>query len=208
MNEELLRKFCESRHRWLIVTAGTFVVGLLLVLPIVDVYYAGRDEKSALASELDSARRVAADISGYESRFGERRAQLAALEARAVDDETLPALRGKLLEMAKETSCSIRRLSVGATSARPWSVDDDPLAAKLDAQHKEGRKTTGFMLESRPVTLSLSGSSTDLRALIERIMDTGMFMHTKTLEMYPSSASRQLLTVDLELWYYTLARSG
>jgi hypothetical protein len=208
MNEELLRKFCESRHRWLIVTAVTFVVGLLLVLPIVDVYYAGLDEKSALATELDSARVVASEIKVFESRYSERQGQLAALEARAVDDGSLPALRGKLLEMAKEARCSIRRLSVGATVARPWLVDDDPLAVKWDAQNKEARKTTGFALEWRPVTLSLSGTSADLRALVERLMATGMFMHTKTLEMFPSSPSRQSLTLDLELWYYTLKRIG
>jgi hypothetical protein len=180
----------------------------LLVLPIVDVYYAGLDEKSALATEVDSARVVASEIKVFEGRYSERQGQLAALEARAVDDGSLPALRGKLLEMAKEARCSIRRLSVGATVARPWLVDDDPLAVKWDAQNKEARKTTGFALEWRPVTLSLSGTSADLRALVERLMATGMFMHTKTLEMFPSSPSRQSLTLDLELWYYTLKRIG
>ena len=38
MIEQTLRSFCESRHRWLIVIAGTFVVGLVLVMPLVDAY--------------------------------------------------------------------------------------------------------------------------------------------------------------------------
>jgi hypothetical protein len=207
MNEASVRKFCESRHRRLIVIAGTFVVGLLLVVPIVDVYYAGRDEKSALADELDSARRMTSD-QGFESRVAEKLAQLAAFEGRAVDEDSLPALRGSLMEIAKETGCSIRRLNVGATSTRPWLADDDPMAPKLDARATSGDSGTGFMLEWRPVNISLSGTSANLRDLLQRITDAGMFMHTKSMEMFPSNANRQSLTLDLELWYFTLARNG
>ena len=40
MIEQTLRRFCESKHRKLIVIAGTFVVGLVLVMPLVDVLLA------------------------------------------------------------------------------------------------------------------------------------------------------------------------
>ena len=50
MIEQALRKFCESRHRKLIVIAGTFIVGLVMVLPLVDVLRAGRDERESLLS--------------------------------------------------------------------------------------------------------------------------------------------------------------
>jgi hypothetical protein len=206
MNEEAVRKFCESRHRRLIVTAGTFVVGLLLVVPIVDVYYAGRDEKSALAAELDAARRTTSD-ERFEGRVAEKLAQLAALEGRAVDEDSLPALRGELMDIAKETGCSIRRLNVGAASSRAWLADDDPVALKPVAKTANGEVGTGFMLEWRPVNLSLSGTSADLRALLERISDAGMLMHMKSLELFPSNANRQSLTLDIELWCFTLTRS-
>jgi hypothetical protein len=207
MNEQAVRKICESRHRPLIVIAGTFVAGLLLVLPIVDVYYAGRNEKSALETELDSAREIAANKS-LEGRAAEKLAQLAAFEARTVDDESVPALRSKLMELAKETGCNIRRLNVGVASSRPWMVDDDPAVPKLDAKVNQVETPTGFVLEWRPVTLSLSGTSTNLRALLERIASSNMLMHTKSLEMCPPSANRQSLTLDMELWYFTLARRG
>ncbi len=113
MIEQTLRNFCESRHRRLIVIAGTFIVGLVLVMPLVDAYCAGRDEKETLLAELDSARQVAAELSETEKRVAEKLAQLKVFEARTVDEESLPALRGKLVDLAKETGCSIRRLSVG-----------------------------------------------------------------------------------------------
>jgi len=206
MTEGALRKFCESPRRSLIVIAGTFVVGLVLVLPIVDVYCAERNENKALRNELDSARHVALGMERYESRVADKLAQLAALEERTVDEESLPVLRGKLLDLAKETGCSIRRLTVGAASSRPWTADDDPISAKVDAKGSES--DTGFELVWRPVSISLSGANANLRDLVERIATSGMFMHVKSLEMYPTSPSRQSLTLDMELWYFTLTRRG
>jgi hypothetical protein len=206
MIEQALRRFCESNYRRLIVIAGTFVVGLVLVLPLVDVYRAGRNEKEALLAELESAKQVAAEIELFERRAADKLSQLNAFEARTVDDQSLAALRGKLVDLAKETSCNIRRLSVGAVSSRPWAPGEDPTApagvVKPDAPR------SGFTLEWRPVSISLSGTSTNLRTLLERIAAAGMLMHTKSLEMYPTSPTRQALNLDMELWYFTLARRG
>jgi hypothetical protein len=178
----------------------------VLVLPIVDVYYAGRSENMALRGELDSARRIAAGMEQFESRVAEKLSQLADLESRTVDDESLPALRSKLVDLAKGAGCNIRRLSVGAVSSRPWTGDDDPIAPKAEAKISESK--SGFELAWRPVSLSLSGTSANLRGLIERIAASGMLMHVKSLDMYPSSPSRQTLTLEMELWYYTLTRKG
>ena len=175
-----------------------------MVIPLVDVYCAERDEKKALSAELDSARQIEDKLGQFESRVAEKLAQLGELEARTVNDESLAALRARLVELAKEAGCSIRRMSVGQVSSRPWSTDDDPIAAKPDA--KRTAAPTGFVLEWRPVSLSLSGSSASLHNMLERIAATGLLMHTKSLEMFPSSPSRQSLTVDMELWCYTLAR--
>jgi hypothetical protein len=179
-------------------------------MPIVDVYYAGNAEKTGLEEELASASGIAAQMPTYERRVAEKLAQLTALEDRAVDEDSLPALRGRLLELAKETNCSIRRFNVGAANSRPWLVGDDPLATRIDAaaKNKDGESGTGFVLEWRPVNLSLTGSSADLRALIERITASEKFMHMKSLEMFPASPSRQSLTLEMELWFYTLARKG
>jgi hypothetical protein len=206
MIEETLRRFCESPHRVLIVIGGTFVVGLVLILPLVDVYRADHSDKAALLAELDSARSVAGKLDSFEETVKEKLAQLGVQEARTVDDQSLTTLRGKLVDLAKETGCNIRRLSVGTASSRPWVAGDDPIdqssAAKPDAT------PTGFVLEWRPVSVSLSGSSASLRSLLERVAATNMLMHAKSVEMFPSNPSRQSLTLDLELWYFNLARKG
>src|SRR3954451_3712169 len=199
MIEPALRKFCESRHRKLIVIAGTFVVGLVLIMPLVDLIRAGRDEKEGLLAELDSARNVAAEMKEFEGRVAEKITQAKGFEARTVDDESMPALRGKLVDLAKETGCSIRRLNVSATGTRAWKPGESPFAQTSDKRPADAAAGPSFQLEWRPVSISLSGTSASLRSMVERVATSGMLMHTKSLEMYPSSPTRQNLTLDMEL---------
>jgi hypothetical protein len=159
-----------------------------------------------LLAELDSAKQVAAELDVFQGRVGQKLAELAAFEARTTNDDSMPALRGKLVDLAKETDCNIRRLSVGAVSSRPWRPGEDPTLP--GGATKSDESSTGFVLEWRPVSISLSGTSANLRTLLERIAAADMLMHTKSLEMYPSSPNRQSLTLDMELWYFTLARRG
>jgi hypothetical protein len=44
--------------------------------------------------------------------------------------------------------------------------------------------------------------------MIRRVAASKKLMHIKSLEMYPSSPNRQTLTLDMEVWYFTLARKG
>ncbi len=206
MIEQTLRRFCESKHRKLIVIAGTFIVGLLLVLPLVDVIRAGRDDKEALLTELESARVVALELNAFERRVNEKLAQLKTMEGHTVDEASLPKLRGTLVDFAKETTCSIRRLNVGGASSRPWQPGQNLLAAATDK--KPADANSNFLLEWRPINLSLSGSSASLRSMVERVAASGMFMHIKSLEMYPGGPKRESLTLDMEIWYFTLARKG
>jgi hypothetical protein len=205
MIEQTLRKFCESKHRKLIVIASTFIVGLVLVLPLVDVLRSGRDEQENLLAELDSARNVAAELRTFEKRVSEKTAQLKVFEARTVDEESLPALRGKLVDLAKETGCSIRKLSVGGASNRAWQPGENPIAPAAGKRPADANAGSSFQLEWRPVSLSLSGTSASLRNMVEKVAESGMLLHTKSLEMYPSSPTRQALTLDMEVWYFTLA---
>jgi hypothetical protein len=179
----------------------------VLVLPLVDAYRAGLDEKEALLGELDSAKSVAVGLEGFEVRVTEKLAQLKELEAKTVDDETLPQLRESLVNLAKETGCSVRRISPGGMSSRPWAPGDNPIGPAAD-DAKRADATTGFQLEWRPVSISLSGTSANLRTMLERVGASKMLMHAKLIDMYPSSPTRQSLTLDMELWYFTLARKG
>lgn len=208
MIEQALRKFCESSYRKLIVIGVTFIVGLVLIMPLVDAIRAGHDEKEDLLVELDSARNVAAEIKGFEARVAEKMATLKGLEDRTVNDDTMPALRSALVDIAKETDCNIRRLNVGTTTSRSWKPGESLFAPSADTKVADTASGPKFQLEWRPVSVSLSGTSVSLKNMIERVVASKKLMHIKSLEMYPSSPNRQTLTLDMEIWYFTLARKG
>jgi hypothetical protein len=207
MIEQTLRSLCDSRYRQIIVIAGTFIVGLVLILPLVDLYSAERAEKAALLAELSSAHQVAEKLDQYETRVAEKTTQLAKFEARTVSAESLPELRTKLMDMARETGCSLRRLSVESPTSRPWRRGDDPIETPGPEVAKPGDATSAFTLESWPVNISLSGSDANLRSMLDRMDADGMLMHTREFEMHPASAGGKTLDVDMELWYFNLARN-
>jgi hypothetical protein len=175
----------------------------VLVLPLVDVIRAGHDEKEALLTELDSAKSVAAGLEKFEAQVKNKLAELDVQEKRTVNDESMPAMRDRLVGFAKETACSVRRITVGSATSRAWTPGQNPIGP---AETKQADATSPFKLEWRPVSLSLSGTSASLRGMLDRVGASGMLMHAKSFEIYPSSPTRQTLTLDLELWYYTLAR--
>jgi hypothetical protein len=207
MIEKTLRSFCDSPRRWLIVTVGTFVVGLVLILPLADLYIAERSAKAELFTNLASTEQVVETVADSEARLAAKNVELKTYEARAVDEQSLPALRTKLVELARETGCSLRRLNVGSASSRPWHEADDPTVAS-DAKPKANEQSTGFNLQWWPVTVSVSGSNANLCSLLERMEADHMLMYTRTFEMHPDSEGRKVLNLDMELWYFNLVRGA
>jgi hypothetical protein len=208
MIEKTLRSFCESRRRWLIVIAGTFVVGLVLLVPLADLYFAERGEKTGLLAELASAQEVVETIGKSEADLAAKTAELKTYEARSVDEQSLAALRTRLVELARDTGCSLRRLNVGAGSTRPWHGVNESTAINDVKPSKATEAATGFNLEWRPVTVSVSGTNANLCSLLERMEADHMLMHTKTFEMRPDNEGHKNLNLDMELWYYNLARGA
>ena len=101
MIEQALRRFCEFKHRKLTVIAGTIIVGLLLVMPLVDSIRAGRDEREALLTELESAQSVASELQSFESRVNASAASASA--AMAAGDRN-PAMRWRPTSLAYMTA--------------------------------------------------------------------------------------------------------
>lgn len=202
MIRKTLWTLSESPYRWLIVTGGTFIVGLVLVVPLVDVYSAERKEKEALLAEVTAASQVAARLNQFESRVDDRLAQLKELEARTVDQERLPALRDRLTMLVRQTGCSLRRLNVGEALSRPWYESDDPLGLRANVKRQDSQ--TNLDLQWRPITVSVNGTMAELRNLLAKLDADNMMVHTKMFELYPSSRGRKSITLDMELWYFTL----
>lgn len=197
---ELLDRFCESPRRWLIVTGVTIVLALLIVLPQVDVYTAMRDEGERLRGELVESQRVAAELPAFEQRVQDGRKALDALEARTVNEETLAAFRNELVERVRQSGCQVRRINVGTTQGRPWVKQDNPLNESAPAG-----EPTPFVLEARPVSLTVAGNLSQVRALLGSMASDGKMAVLRSLDLRPAGANRKGVQVDLEVVYFALA---
>lgn len=199
---DLIDQFCASKRRWLIVTAVTILIGLLTVLPLSDEYGALREEESRLELELADSLRIASSLPKLDQRLEQKRQELEEVENRTVDEEAVSEFRSRLIEIARDTGCRVRRISFGSTRSRQWYEDDNVMATDSSGAD---RKKTPFAVETRPVSLSVTGSTAAVKKLISRVRSDGIMQHMKFLEMRSAGKNRQSVQLDIELWCYALA---
>lgn len=204
MNDSLIRKFCESRYRWLIVATATLLVALAAVLPLVDDFFDKRTSRSDLASSLEDARRTAEQLPTFEQQVAEVRRQLSDLDVRTVDDASLPQFRSRLVDLVRESGCQIRRIEVSLPAKRAWMNPDNPLA---ETQPTSGAATP-FNLERRNVILAVDGAMTAVQNLLARLEKEQHLGHPRRLNMQPVSGSGETVTLELELWLFALSRKA
>lgn len=203
MNDDLIRKFCESRYRWPIVAGATLLLGLVVLLPAVDDYFNKSNSHTALADNLALARQTAQDLPRFEAAVGKLTEKLSELEERAFDEEELGAYRNLIIDIVRKTDCQVRRIDVGGVVARPWR-ENDHLVAKEGTPPAEGN--TPFVLERRSVVLSVDGSMASIHQMLEQIDQENTLAHPHRLSVRSSGRNGTVVTVELELWLFTLKR--
>jgi hypothetical protein len=204
MNDSLARKFCESRHRWLIVATATGLVALAALLPMVDDFFDKRTSRSELSEELAAARLTAQSLPAYEKETQAVQKDLQALEVRTVDEEGVARFRSKLVDVVRDSGCQIRRIEVGAPSRRPWKDKDEPLAELASP----AGAATPFVLERRSVTLAVDGNLTAIQDFLGRLEKEQTLSHPRRLHVQAVSPSGETVTLELELWLFALSRTA
>lgn len=202
---DLIDRFCESRHRWLIVTGVTVVLALLTVLPLADQYSALHAENDELVAQLDEAARLTAALPQFEQRVQEKVSELQKIERQTVSEEKVGEYRNKLIGYARDSGCQVRRINIGQARTRKWTVGDNPREATPEA--RPDAEATPFILETRQVSLSITGSLTSIEKLLTRMEADDTMSHFKFLELRPTGKSRRAVQADLELLCFALNRN-
>lgn len=206
MIEKLTEKLAQSKHRWIIVTAVTLLIALLSALPQVDLLLSERSERKRLQEELTQAEATATRVPSYEKKLSEKQEQLGGLRQLVVDESQLGALRTWLVEAARQSGCRVRRIDLAAPTSRPWSEKDNPLAPTPAGA--AGSQKTVFQLQTRNVAFSVTGSSTEVFALLKAIDADTRLKHANTIELRPTNQGDHELQLDLTLWYFALVRNS
>lgn len=203
MNESLLRAFCESRHRQLIVAIVTTVTALAVLVPLVDDYFDKRESRSTLTEELGRARETEKSLPAFEKRVAEMEEEVQALRERTVSDESVSQYRAELLELVRKAGCQMRRLEVSPSTPRPWLESDDPLQATAPVP---SAKKSAFQLERRSLNLSVDGEMTNIHNLLEQLEQDQTIAYPKRVQLHAAGGRGATATLELELWLFALSR--
>jgi hypothetical protein len=206
MIENLVERLAQSKHRWLIVTGVTLLIGLVSALPQVDLLLAERSERTSLQEELTQAEATAARLPDYERKLAEKQEQLGRLRQLVVDESQLGALRTWLVEAARQSGCRVRRIDLAAPTSKPWSGSDNPLTPVAAGQ--AANQKTLFQLQTRTVTFGVTGSGAEVLALLKAIDADTRLKHANTIELKPTNESDHELQLDVTLWYFALVRNS
>ncbi|WP_442481531.1 hypothetical protein [Aeoliella sp. SH292] len=200
--DDLIVKFCEDRRSWLFVIGGTLSLVLVFLMPEVDDYVAVCNEETEVAEKLASAEQAAAMLPAFETRHAKQAEVVAQSVARTLTADNEADYRNTIVTLVRETGCQLRRLNISAASVRDWGQQDNP----LEKTYNKKLKPTGFLLERRQVSLSLAGPSASVRRLVEQFEQQDKEVYVEGLELKPDAGDGRRVELNMELWYYTLAR--
>lgn len=204
MNDSLLRKFCESPHRKLIVIIVTVMLGLVVLIPMVDEYFDNKASYSTLTQELDNARRTAEALPELEAELAKVVEQLQAIESRTITNSNLSEFRSKVVDIVRASGCQVRRFDIGTPSRRPWLQDDDPIEPVIAKQPGKGK--TPFVLEQRNVVLLVDGSMENLNELLAKLHEDESLAYLNRLQLKPAPRGGDQVTMEIDLWLFALDR--
>jgi hypothetical protein len=205
MNDSLIRKFCESRHRWLIVATATGLLALAALLPMVDDFFDKRTSRSELSESLAAARVTAESLPVYEKQTAAVGKELEALEVRTIDEASVARFRSRLVDVVRDSGCQIRRIEVGAPTLRPWKENDQALT---EVSVPTGDGVTPFSLERRGVILAVDGPMASVQDLLDRLEKEQTLSHPHRVQMQAVSGGGETVTLELELWLFALSRTA
>ncbi len=204
MNESPLSKFCESRHRKLIVVIVTTLFGLLVLIPLVDDNFDKRESHSTLNEDLDRARQTAEGLPEIEQQVAAVLEKLEAIESRAISSNSVSSYRSKVVDLVRDAGCQVRRFDVGTPMRRTWMKQDNPLETTVSKKMKNTK--TPFSLEKRNVVLLVDGSMESVRELLGQLYKDDSLAYLHRMEIHSASRGSEQVTLQIEMWIFALGR--
>lgn len=201
MIESALRGFIEYKWRTHAVIILTLLVGLAALWPAADEYTAARQRTTAAHLKLAETRQEIEKLPGYMELHKQKLAELESLERRMVPERAAQELQGELTELGRQTGCTLRRAAVQPSSSRDWCEKDDPLEVNRPKTQSE---ETPFRLETRVLSLSVTGPMNGLYKFLSRLNQVDRVVHSRAITLRRSSEDGSMAALDVELLLFDL----
>ena len=197
MIEQILWQFLEYRKRKQAVIIGTIITGLVVVWPAADEYMAARERirnaESELAESQDQVDKLPQFIQMYEKRMNE----LKKLEKRSVTKKAAQRMRDDVTRLVRAQGCRLSRIVLGGDLHRDWTANDSPVN-HTEIVDRGG--DTPFRLVTQQMSISLSGSMTNVKNFLAKLHEMERFIHTKQISLVRGSSGKAELDIDIMMF--------
>jgi len=202
MIEPLLRRFLAYEKRKHAVIIGTILVGLVVVWPATDEYIAARQRTHEARLKRDEAELAIAKLPQF-TRLHELKAkELKVLADQLVGADAARKLQNDLMELGRQTGCIVLGAQLTEPSSRVWTENDHPLSG---TGLKNKGAETPFQLETRQLTLSITGPMGGLYAFLEGLHRVDKVIHAKEMAI-KGGKDNDTGTLDMKLLLFDLTK--
>jgi hypothetical protein len=206
MIEAILQRWLTSRGRHWAVIILILGIGVAVVLPSTDEYYDSRHCRQRLSTHVAQVRSDVASLDQLRQVADQKLTRLNHLEALAVPTDQVHLFRQELVDWARSAGCQIRRIRTESPQSRPWHIGDsllDPTAGGT-----RNMDDSPYRLNVHPLSLSVSGTLSGVKALLDRLHSTDRLIRNKSLAVYPpGQEDRRQVVMDLELNLFNLTKT-
>ena len=206
MTETVIRRCLRGRARlWLLITL-ICGVGVTIILPGTDAYSDSRQCRAQLAARLAEMRQQVANIDRLRRNAVEKRIRRQELEALNIPADGLHLFRREIVSWARNSGCQVRRIHVGEPRSRPWRRGDSLL--EVDARSATKKPDSLYVLNSRPCSLSISGTLAGVKSLLNDLESSKRLIGGNKMSLRPTPDNRAEAVMDLELTLFNLAETA
>ncbi|MCA9123229.1 MAG: hypothetical protein H6822_28200 [Planctomycetaceae bacterium] len=207
MIEPLLRRFLVYEKRKQVVIIGTILTGLVVVWPATDEYIAARQQTQESQLAVEEAEHAIAKRPQYAQLHQRKTQELDVLAQRLVGDQAARKLQSDVTELGRKTGCTVLRAQLTDPATRTWNQNDHPVAG---TSLKNTGGETPFQLETRQLSLSVTGPMSGLYAFLEGLHRVEKVIHPRAMSIKGgdsmSGNDQDTGTLDLQLLLFDLTK--
>lgn len=207
MIEPELRRFLAYEKRKEAVIIGTILSGLVMVWPAADEYIAARQRTRDVRVQREEAEVEIAKLPQYTRMQEQKTKELEVLAKQLVEGDDARKLQSDLMELGRQTGCTVLRAQLSDPSSRVWSENDRPVPG---TRLRDPGPETPFQLDTRQLSLSIAGPMDGLYAFLEGLHGVDKVVHARAMAIKGGNAGDEgnydTGTLDMNLLLFDLTK--
>jgi hypothetical protein len=207
MIEPALRRFLAYEKRKEAVIIGTILAGLVMVWPAADEYIAARQRTHDVRIQREEAEVEIAKLPQFTRMQELKTKELEVLAKQLVEGDAARKLQSDLMELGRQTGCTVLRAQLSDPSSRVWNENDHPVPG---SRLRDPGAETPFQLDTRQLSLSIAGPMNGLYAFLEGLHRVDKVVHARAMAIKGGNAGDESNydtgTLDMNLLLFDLTK--